>query len=98
MSRQSGRATMYLRCAAVFSVVSIASPAFAQDAPPPVVREDDGQDDAGLDPNTPLAPLPDIGVDWPDLGTPLPEEQAVVTDEAGQPLDTPVATASAQSE
>lgn len=98
MSRQSGRATMYLRCAAVFSVVSIASPALAQDAPPPIVREDDGQDDIGLDPNTPLAPLPDIGVDWPDLGTPLPEEQAVVIDEAGQPLDTPVATASAQSE
>ncbi|VXC42619.1 autotransporter assembly complex protein TamA [Sphingomonas sp. AX6] len=98
MSRHPGRATMYLRCAAVFSVTCAAVPVWAQDVPPPIVADEATQDDSGLDPNTPLAPLPDIGVDWPDLGTPLPEEQAVVTDEAGQPLDTPAATASAQSE
>ena len=98
MSRHSGRATMYLRCAAVLSVTIAAVPAWAQDVPPPIVGDETAQDDSGLDADTPLAPLPDIGVDWPDLGTPLPEEQVVVTDEAGQPLDTPVAAASAQSE
>ncbi len=98
MSRHPGRATMYLRCAAVLSVSCPVAPVLAQDTQLVPSRSDGAQDDATLDPDTPLAPLPDIGVDWPDLGTPLPEEQAVVTDEAGQPLEIPVATASVQSE
>jgi translocation and assembly module TamA len=46
--------------------------ALAQTAPPP-------PDPQGIDPASPMAPLPDLGVAWPDLGTPdivegVPEE------------------------
>ena len=37
-------------------------------------QADDDFLDAPLDPDAPLAPLPDLGVDWPDLGTPLAED------------------------
>ncbi|QJQ31596.1 BamA/TamA family outer membrane protein [Sphingomonas lacunae] len=36
---------------------------------PPIA--DDG-DFSALDPDAPLAPMPDIGVDWPDLDSPMP--------------------------
>ena len=54
-----------LLCAAAFGALSTA-PLFAQAAPPqpppsPPAAEPE------LDPNAPLAPLPDLGVDWPDL-------------------------------
>ncbi|MFN5759913.1 MAG: autotransporter assembly complex protein TamA [Sphingomonadaceae bacterium] len=48
-------------CAAQSGFAQQASPA---DEPPPA--------EAGLDPNSPLADMPDIGVDWPDL----PPEEA----------------------
>ena len=48
--------------------------ALAQTAPPP-------PDPLEVDPSSPLAPLPDLGVAWPDLGTPdivdgVPEQPA----------------------
>lgn len=39
--------------------------------PPLSPMVDDG-DFSSLDPDAPLEPLPDLGVDWPDLDTPLP--------------------------
>lgn len=39
--------------------------------PPLSPMVDDG-DFSALDPDSPLEPLPDLGVDWPDLDTPLP--------------------------
>jgi translocation and assembly module TamA len=49
-----------LLCAAGYCAL-FAGPAFGQAAPPP--PSDTGE----LDPNAPLAPLPDLGVDWPQL-------------------------------
>ena len=43
--------------------VVASAPAFAQTAP-----------DAALDPSSPLAPLPELGVDWPDLPPPSETE------------------------
>lgn len=58
------------RCRAIVPLALVLAPlpALAQVAPatPP-------QDADGLDPAAPMAPLPDIGVDWPDL-TPAPGE------------------------
>ncbi|MEA1073000.1 autotransporter assembly complex protein TamA [Sphingomonas sp. LY160] len=51
------------------AVIAIgAAPARAQTAPPlPPVEPGE------LDPSAPLDPMPDLGVDWPDLSTPDPE-------------------------
>jgi len=49
-----------LLCAAG-SAALLAAPAFAQTAPPQPT------DPAELDPSAPLAPMPDLGVEWPDL-------------------------------
>ena len=49
--------------AAVFLLAVTAHDARAQVAPPAAGAPDETQ----LDPNAPLAPLPDLGVDWPDL-------------------------------
>ena len=49
-----------LLCAAALPSFA-AAPGFAQPAPLPP------PDAAELDPNAPLAPMPDLGVDWPDL-------------------------------
>jgi translocation and assembly module TamA len=50
-----------LLCAAALPAFA-ASPVLAQATPPPPPP-----DAAELDPNAPLAPMPDLGVDWPDL-------------------------------
>jgi translocation and assembly module TamA len=50
-----------LLCGAAFAALAGAA-AVSQTAPPPT-------DPAELDPNAPLAPLPEIGVAWPDLNT-----------------------------
>jgi translocation and assembly module TamA len=64
--------------------LSQASPAPAPapaPAPPPGSDEDwVGQ----LDPDTPLAPLPDMDVPWPDLDTPLPEAPPLPPEEQAQ--------------
>lgn len=56
---------MVPRLARLCAVAGLLLPAslIAQNAPAP---SDEG---AGLDPASPLAPLPHIGVDWPDLAT-----------------------------
>ena len=57
----SARRAARLQCAAALCAI-LASPAFAQVAPPPQPT-----DPAELDPSAPLAPLPDLEVGWPDL-------------------------------
>ncbi|MHA6722093.1 autotransporter assembly complex protein TamA [Sphingomonas sp. RS2018] len=54
--------------------------AHAQDAPatPPPAPADGG----GLDPASPMAPLPGIGVDWPDLTSAPADQDAVSTERA----------------
>jgi translocation and assembly module TamA len=56
-----------LLCAAA-SLALLPTAAFAQDAPPP--------GSADLDPSAPLDPMPDIGVEWPDLDKAPPDEIA----------------------
>lgn len=52
-----------LLCAAA-TVALVPAPALAQQPAPP---QQPPSDPAQLDPNAPLAPMPDLGVDWPDL-------------------------------
>jgi len=52
-----------LLCAAAGSAV-LSGPLLAQAVPPPAATPPDA---AELDPNAPLAPLPDLGVAWPEL-------------------------------
>src|SRR5947209_12413440 len=64
----SGRGSRVKRarwwCAAAVSAL-LPSPLFAQAAPaPPPAAQPDA---AELDPNAPLAPMPDLGVAWPTL-------------------------------
>ena len=59
---------------AAVAIVALAAPIAAQTMPtpagPPTTRNDDAAtDQVPLDPASPLAPLPDIGVAWPDLGS-----------------------------
>src|SRR6185369_7119034 len=83
--RGSARSAARLLCAAAACAISI--PAVAQTgppAPPPI-------DPAQLDPSAPLAPMPDLGVDWPDLNAkdeappvaaPNPQPQAATEEES----------------
>jgi translocation and assembly module TamA len=57
-----------LLCAAA-AIPLLPSPAFSQTAPSQAAPP---PDPAELDPSAPLAPLPDIGVEWPTLNTPEP--------------------------
>ena len=50
-----------------------ATPAFAQQQSPPPAPVDPAE----LDPSAPLDPMPDIGVDWPDLNA--PDKGAIAT-------------------
>jgi translocation and assembly module TamA len=61
-----------LLCAA--AACTFAAAAAAQNVPP--------QDPAELDPSAPLDPMPDLGVDWPDLN---PGEEAPAAPAAGEP-------------
>ena len=80
--RGSRRAAARLLCAAASAAFACA-PAFGQDA----------QDPAELDPSAPMAPLPDLGVDWPDLNArdePAPALEAPPAEgAAGEPAVTP---------
>jgi len=59
-----GRAARLLCAAALLPSVV---PAFGQTAAPPPPPQNPQPDAAELDPSAPLAPLPDLGVEWPDL-------------------------------
>src|SRR5690348_8099731 len=54
-----------LLCAAASAALANA-PALAQAAAPPP-KQPRPTEPAELDPNAPLAPLPDLGIEWPDL-------------------------------
>ena len=81
----SGRRSARLLCAAAaLPLAPTPAPAQTAPAPPP--------DAAELDPSAPLAPMPDLGVEWPDLDagdqtvapaaeTPEPQAPAVIADE-----------------
>jgi translocation and assembly module TamA len=64
--RGSTRRAARLLCAAAICA-SARSPLLAQTAQPAPTAPPDA---AELDPNAPLAPLPDLGVAWPDLNAP----------------------------
>lgn len=49
----------------------------AQDAPPALPAQPAPPPGGEPDPDSPLAPLPNLGVDWPDLGQPTAEEASV---------------------
>src|SRR6059058_186599 len=61
------RAARLLRAAATLTLVSTASIAQTTPAQPQPHPQPPPPDAAELDPSAPLAPLPDLGVDWPDL-------------------------------
>src|SRR5436305_7903369 len=63
MGRGSWVAAARLLCAAATAAL-IPARALAQQPPAP---QPPTSDPAQLDPNAPLAPMPDLGVDWPDL-------------------------------
>ena len=69
-------------CAALLSAPALGQTA----APPPPPPPDAGE----LDPNAPLAPLPDLGVDWPDLDatdSTLPARPEAAAPQAGETTD-----------
>src|SRR3954469_13176346 len=63
----AGRAARLLCAAASLPLVSV--PAFAQVPanPPSPAQQTPPPDPAELDSSAPLAPLPDLGIEWPDL-------------------------------
>jgi translocation and assembly module TamA len=65
MSGRGSRAIAARLLSAAASAALASAPAFAQSAqtPPPPSPPDAAE----LDPSAPLAPMPDLGVDWPDL-------------------------------
>jgi translocation and assembly module TamA len=80
-SAAQGRGKTWLLAAAACGL-ALASPAFAQDAT--------------LDPDAPLDPMPGLGVDWPDMNQPDPApepepgqttEQAAAEDDAGEAIE-----------
>ena len=72
---------MRLSCAAA-SLAIVAAPAFAQ-----------ASDPTELDPTAPMAPLPDLGVDWPDMNAP---DAPPPTDAGTEALPKPVAIDAAE--
>lgn len=80
MSFRAGRAG---RGAAAACLCLIPSLAWGQSAPAPAAASSPVQTpEEDLDPNSPLAPLPDLGVAWPDLATPpgAPTSAVAATD------------------
>src|SRR5437764_12997674 len=63
-SRRAARLLSAAATLAIASTAGIAQTAPAQSQPQPQPPPPDA---AELDPSAPLAPLPDLGVDWPDL-------------------------------
>jgi translocation and assembly module TamA len=80
IKRGKAREAARLLCAAAMAMV-LAAPAAAQSVPPP--------DPAQLDPSAPLDPMPDLGVDWPDPGT--PGEAQPAPEPAAEPAVQPAA-------
>lgn len=88
-----GSATRAARLLCAAASAALASAAIAQTAPPDIALP--GQSpDPQLDPNAPLAPLPELGVEWPNLNlkdsatppapaAPRPAQARATTSDAG---------------
>jgi len=81
--RRAGRATAFHWLAGCTGLALGAAPLAAQiNLPPP--------DPTELDPSAPLDPMPDLGVEWPDMSQPEPEpppeEQAVAPEAAAEAI------------
>ena len=70
------------------------SPATGQTAAPPTPAPAQPPDAAELDPSAPLAPMPDLGVDWPDLKA----KDSNLPSATAQPARVEPATSSATSD
>lgn len=73
-----GRGARLLCAAAILPIAT--SAAQAQVAPPQLPQAP--PDPAELDPSAPLAPLPDLGVDWPDLNAKQPPAPTIAAPNA----------------
>jgi translocation and assembly module TamA len=77
----AGRGAVTLLYAGCAGLSLAAAPLWAQTAPPPA-------DPGELDPSAPLDPMPDLGVDWPDMDqpdpAPPPEVEGVAPDDAAE--------------
>jgi translocation and assembly module TamA len=78
MSGRGSRAIAARLLSAAAAAALANAPVQAQTAAP------QPQEPAELDPNAPLAPMPDLGVDWPDLNAKELEPPAPVTGPKGQ--------------
>ena len=80
--RAEGKARVAARlsCAAAALLACAPSAALAQQAPPPQPQPPGS---AELDPTAPLDPMPDLGVEWPDMQA---EPAATVDNAAPQPI------------
>jgi translocation and assembly module TamA len=94
--RRAGRGTASLWLAGCAGLALGAAPLCAQGAPQPI-------DPAELDPSAPLDPMPDLGVEWPDLNQPepaappevegvAPEAAAEATEKAAEQVEDASAT------
>ena len=75
-------------CLPFFASAAFAQTASAQQAPPPATEPE-------LDPNAPLAPLPDLGVEWPDLNA---KDTAPSPQAAAEPAQRQAKSATKQTE
>jgi translocation and assembly module TamA len=82
-----GSARRAARLLGAAAASALATTTLAQTAPPPPPLASPPPDAAELDPSAPLDPMPDLGVDWPDLNAP----------EAPTPSSTPTANAPTQA-
>jgi translocation and assembly module TamA len=96
--RRSGRKAAFEWLAGCAGLALGAAPLCAQTIPPPI-------DPAELDPSAPLDPMPDLGVEWPDLNQPepalppevegvAPEAAAEATEQAASQVEDAAATRS----
>ena len=94
--RRAGRGTAFVWLAGCAGLALGTAPLSAQGNPPPT-------DPAELDPSAPLDPIPDLGVEWPDLNQPepaappeiegvAPEAAAEATEEAAERVEDASAT------
>ena len=87
--RGDARAAARLLCVAAVAAACTA-PALGQQLPPADV---DTLDPTALDPSAPLDPMPDLGVEWPDLDSP----DAEIETPGGEPLEAEPAQAISDS-
>lgn len=77
------RRRVYRRLALAASSLVWSLPVIAQDVSAPAAAADPLDPGGMLDPASPLAPLPDLGVDWPDMAAPDPISSVPLAPPAG---------------